>query len=217
MATTLPPRPGAVSSWSLRHLAWRPVVLGGFLLAGSGGLARMSASASSEPALVTSAPSPGADVHAQVVALLDATTRTGAPSDDAWKRLGPGAAPVLSALVVDKGTPTARRTLAVSSLALVDPSGGAVTIRDVLEDAKAPAVVRASAADALRKCLGLDAIPTLISRLQDPESQVREAVAVALGRLGGQQARQALEDRLPIEERALVREALQRGLTLVEP
>ncbi len=187
------------------------------MLAGSGGLARMSASASSEPALVTSAPSPGADVHAQVVALLDATTRTGAPSDDAWKRLGPGAAPVLSALVVDKGTPTARRTLAVSSLALVDPSGGAVTIRDVLEDAKAPAVVRASAADALRKCLGLDAIPTLISRLQDPESQVREAVAVALGRLGGQQARQALEDRLPIEERALVREALQRGLTLVEP
>ncbi|QQR47290.1 HEAT repeat domain-containing protein [Myxococcus xanthus] len=217
MATTLPPHPGAVSSWSLRHRAWRPVVLGGFLLAGSGGLARMSASTSSEPALVTSAPSPGADVHAQVVALLDATTRTGTPSDDAWKRLGPGAAPVLSALVVDKGTPTARRTLAVSSLALVDPSGGAVTIRDVLEDAKAPAVVRASAADALRQCLGLDAIPTLISRLQDPESQVREAVAVALGRLGGQQARQALEDRLPIEERALVREALQRGLTLVEP
>jgi HEAT repeat protein len=87
----------------------------------------------------------------------------------------------------------------------------------VLGDARAPASVRASAASALGRYLGLEAIPTLISRLVDREDQVREAAAVALGRLGGQQARQALEDRLPLEERPLVREALQRGLTLVEP
>lgn len=87
----------------------------------------------------------------------------------------------------------------------------------VLSDARAPAGVRASAASALGRHLGLEAIPTLISRLEDREDAVREAAAVALGRLGGQQARQALEDRLPLEEQPLVREALQRGLTLVEP
>ncbi|MFP2964006.1 HEAT repeat domain-containing protein [Myxococcus sp. 1LA] len=192
------------------------MVLGAVLLAGSGGLARMSTSANAEPSLASSAPTPVGDVQAQVVALLDAT-RTGAPAEEAWRRLGPGAVPVLSALVVDPSAPASRRTIAVSSLALVDPSGGAASIREVLEDAKAPAEVRASAAGALGRCLGRDAIPTLISRLPDPEFQVREAVAVALGRLGGQQARQALEDRLPVEERPLVREALQRGLTLVEP
>ena len=90
-------------------------------------------------------------------------------------------------------------------------------LSEVLEDKRAPADVRASAATALGRCLGLEAIPSLISRLEDREDRVREAVAVALGRLGGQQARQALEDRLPLEERPLVREALQRGLTLVEP
>ena len=99
----------------------------------------------------------------------------------------------------------------------MEPACGTGSIREVLEDARAPADARASAASALGRCLGLEAIPTLITRLEDREVRVREAVAVALGRLGGQQARQALEDRLPMEEQPLVREALQRGLTLVEP
>jgi hypothetical protein len=90
-------------------------------------------------------------------------------------------------------------------------------LTEVLADARAPADRRASAAVALARCQGLDAIPTLLTRLQDREDRVSEAVAVTLGRLGGQQVRQALEDRLPVEERPLVREALQRGLTLVEP
>ncbi|MFP2931980.1 HEAT repeat domain-containing protein [Pyxidicoccus sp. 3LG] len=72
-------------------------------------------------------------------------------------------------------------------------------------------------AAALGRSLGFDAIPTSSARLADREERVREAVAVALGRLGGQQARQALEERLPLEEQPLVREALQRGLTLAEP
>ncbi len=169
-----------------------------------------------EPASSTGAPSPGSDVQAQVLALLEAPRNASTPEAE-WRRLGPAAVPVLSGLVLNPSEPPARRTRAVSSLALVDPTGAAVPLRTVLEDAKAPAEVRASAAGALGLCLGLDAIPTLISRLQDRESEVREAVAVALGRLGGKEARQALEDRLPMEERAPVREALQRGLTLVEP
>jgi HEAT repeat protein len=150
-----------------------------------------------------------------VLALLDASQ--GGAREEAWRGLGPDAVPVLTALAVDRETPVARRALALTSLALVDPAGGAGSIREVLEDARAPADVRASAAVALGRCLGLEAIPALLNRLQDREDRVREAVAVTLGRLGGQQVRQALEDRLPLEERPLVREALQRGLTLVEP
>jgi hypothetical protein len=43
------------------------------------------------------------------------------------------------------------------------------------------------------------------------------AVARALGRLGGAQAQQALEERIPEEEDPLVREALQQGLTFIQP
>ncbi|NPC86819.1 HEAT repeat domain-containing protein, partial [Pyxidicoccus fallax] len=161
------------------------------------------------------APTSAGDVRARVLALLEASQ--GGLREDAWRRLGPQAVPVLTSLAVDSSLPIARRALAMTSLSLVDPAQGAQSIREVLEDARAPADVRANAATALGRSLGLEAIPTLISRLEDREDSVREAVAVALGRLGGQQARQALEDRLPVEERPLVREALQRGLTLVEP
>ncbi|WP_240360529.1 HEAT repeat domain-containing protein [Pyxidicoccus caerfyrddinensis] len=194
-----------------------PGVLGAaLLLAGSGVMARMNTRATVEP---PSAPGtdalPSNELRARVLALLDAS-QEGA-REEAWRRLGPDAVPVLTALAVDRATPIARRALALTSLAVVDPAGGAGSIREVLEDARAPADVRASAAVALGRCLGLDAIPPLLNRLQDREDRVREAVAVTLGRLGGQQVRQALEDRLPLEEQPLVREALQRGLTLVEP
>lgn len=113
--------------------------------------------------------------------------------------------------------PTVSPVGALRAQGVVEPACGTGPIREVLEDARAPADARASAAAALGRCLGLEAIPTLITRLEDREDRVREAVAVALGRLGGQQARQALEDRIPMEEQPLVREALQRGLTLAEP
>ncbi|QSQ27301.1 HEAT repeat domain-containing protein [Pyxidicoccus parkwayensis] len=216
MTTPLPPRAGAVPSRASRR-RWMSGVLGAaLLLVGSGVLARVNTRAPVpvEPPS-SSAPGSNADLRARVLELLDASQ--GTPREEAWRQLGPEAAPVLAALAVDQEAPAARRAMAVTSLALVDPAGGAGSIREVLEDSRAPADVRASAATALGRSLGLEAVPTLLSRLQDREDRVREAVAVALGRLGGQQVRQALEDRLPLEERPLVREALQRGLTLVEP
>jgi hypothetical protein len=218
MSTALPPRSGAVPPRATRSPLgrWMPGVLGVALLAGSGVMARMNTRATVEPP-PASAPGAGSsgDLRARVLDLLDASQ--GGPREDAWRQLGPEAVPVLTALVVDREAPVARRALAMTSLALVDPACGAGSIREVLEDSRAPADVRASAATALGRCQGLDAIPTLLTRLKDREDRVREAVAVTLGRLGGPQVRQALEDRLPLEERLLVREALQRGLTLVEP
>ncbi len=217
MSTSLPPRSGAVPSrdrsWSRGR--WMPGVLASVLLAGSGVMARMNTRGTVEPPPAAE-PAPGAEsLRARVMELLDASQ--GGPRDEAWRQLGPEAVPVLTSLAVDRTAPVARRAQALTSLALVDPACGAGSIREVLEDSHAPADVRASAAAALARCQGLEAIPTLLTRLQDREDRVREAVAVTLGRLGGQQVRQALEDRLPLEERPLVREALQRGLTLVEP
>jgi HEAT repeat protein len=180
------------------------------LLTGSGGTARAGAAAQGVvPAASTS------DVRERVMALLDASQ--GFPREETWRPLGPDAVPVLASLISDRAAPSARRAQALVSLALVDPAGGATSFREVLDDTRAPAEVRASAAVALGRALGPEAIPTLLTRLEDREVPVREAVAVALGRLGGQQVRQALEERLPLEEQPLVREALQRGLTLLEP
>lgn len=212
--TSPPPRP-PVAPLPSRGRQWRHLLLGAGLLASSGGTALAYSHASGEPPpAVPSAPVPSGDLREQVLTLLDAAQ---APlREEQWRRLGPQAVPVLRSLVVDGTASALRRERAIASLALIDPQG-APSIQEVLEDPGAPADVRASAAGALARCLGTEAIRPLTARLVDREDPVREAVALALGRLGGQQARQALEERLPLEERPLVREALQRGLSLAEP
>ncbi|MCP3062510.1 HEAT repeat domain-containing protein [Myxococcus sp. K38C18041901] len=209
MSTPTSPPPSAHTSRSSRGRRWRALVLGAGLLATSAGSALAYSRGAGEP---SPSATPPRDLRAQVESLLDASQ-----GDEQLRRLGPQAVPVLSSLVMDGSAPSTRRARAVASLALVDPTQSAHSIQEVLEDARAPADVRASAAGALARCLGIDAIPSLSARLTDQEDPVREAVALALGRLGGQQVRQALEERLPLEERPLVREALQRGLSLAEP
>ncbi|SEU31737.1 HEAT repeat-containing protein [Myxococcus fulvus] len=212
MSTPTSPPPSAFVTRASRGRRWRALVLGTGLLATSAGSALAYSRGAGEPPPTATPPR---DLRAQVESLLDASQ--GTPRDEQLRRLGPQAVPVLSSLVMDGSAPSTRRARAVASLALVDPTQSAHSIQEVLEDARAPADVRASAAGALARCLGIDAIPPLSARLTDQEEPVREAVALALGRLGGQQVRQALEERLPLEERPLVREALQRGLSLAEP
>jgi HEAT repeat protein len=90
-------------------------------------------------------------------------------------------------------------------------------LQALLQDRRAEPSLRASAATTLGLSVGVDAIPTLLPLLQDRDEHVRASVARALGRLGGAQVQQALEERIPLEEDPLVREALQQGLTYVEP
>jgi HEAT repeat protein len=97
------------------------------------------------------------------------------------------------------------------------PDEAADKLRAVLEDRHGQSPLRASAATAFSLRVGTDAVPTLLPLLQDRDEQVRIAAARALGRLGGAQAQQALEEAIPTEESALVREALQQGLTFIEP
>ncbi|NTX35339.1 HEAT repeat domain-containing protein [Myxococcus sp. CA051A] len=217
---TSPPPSRTIALLPSRGRRWWHLLLGAGLIASSGGtaLAYSHASGEASPAVPTApapTPVPSGGLREQVLMLLDPSQ--GPLREEQWRQLGPQAVPVLRSLVVDPSVPSTRRARAMASLALIDPPQGAPSIQEVLEDPRAPADVRASAAGALARCLGTEAIRPLAARLMDREDPVREAVALALGRLGGQQARQALEERLPIEERPLVREALQRGLSLAEP
>jgi hypothetical protein len=53
--------------------------------------------------------------------------------------------------------------------------------------------------------------------LQDPRDALRAGAARGLGQAGGDDARKALEDRLELEETPVVREEIQRTLTLMQP
>jgi HEAT repeat protein len=124
---------------------------------------------------------------------------------------------VLEELASNPKLPASQRARAVTSMAAVDHPQAGEHLRALLEDTNTEPPLRASAATALSLRAGTEAIPTLLPYLQDRNGQVRMAVARALGRLGGPQVQQALEERIPSEEEPLVREALQQGLTFLEP
>jgi HEAT repeat protein len=155
------------------------------------------------------------EVRGQVLSLLD---RAGAvPQETEWKPLGPAALGVLEELALDAQAPAQRRSRAVRFMAAVDHPQATDRLQAFLQNGDTQPDLRASAATALGLRVGTGAVPTLLPFLQDQSEPVREAVARALGRLGGTQVQQALEERLPLEEVPGVREALQQGLTFTLP
>jgi hypothetical protein len=189
------------------------VGLAAVLLFGHGG-SLQAAPAEPPPQAGSSAPSPG--LRAEVVSLLD-RPEAFPPYETPWKRLGPAALSILEELASNPKAPPPQRVLAVTSMAAVDHPQATDHLRTLLADAHTQPPLRASAATALSLRAGLEAIPTLLPFLQDQDEHVRVAVARALGRLGGLQAQQALEERIPSEQDPLVREALQQGLAFIEP
>ncbi|SEN00221.1 HEAT repeat-containing protein [Stigmatella aurantiaca] len=156
-----------------------------------------------------------AGVRGEVLSLLD---RAGAvPQETEWKPLGPAALSVLEELAADPQMPPQRRSRAVTFMAAVDHPQATDRLQAFLQNGDTQPDLRASAATALGLRVGTGAVPTLLPFLQDRSDPVREAVARALGRLGGAQVQQALEERLPLEEVPGVREALQQGLTFTLP
>jgi hypothetical protein len=176
----------------------------------------LQAAPAEPPSQASPAPPPSGDVRAQVVSLLDQPDAF-PPYGTRWQPLGPAAFSVLEELASNAKAPAPQRARAVTSMAAVDHPQAADHLRALLADRGTEPPLRASAATALSLRAGQEAIPTLLPFLQDREGQVRIAVARALGRLGGPQVQQALEERLPSERDPLVREALQQGLTFLVP
>ncbi len=189
------------------------VVFSAVLLFGHGGPLQ---AAPAEPPSKPASPPPTQELRAQVLSLLEQAD-VFPPYGTRWEPLGPAALGVLEELASNPKAPAPQRVRAVTSIAAVDHPQATDYLRTLLEDTHTQPPLRASAAIALSLRAGSDAIPTLLPFLQDPDEHVRIAVARALGRLGGAQVQQALEDRITSEEDPLVREALQQGLTFIEP
>jgi hypothetical protein len=172
--------------------------------------------AQAEPPAPLAAPAPAKGLRSEVASLL-ARPEAFPPYENDWKPLGPAALGVLEEVASDPKAPSPQRARAVTSMAAVDHPRAAERLRVLVQDPRAQSTLRASAATALGLRLGTEAVSMLLPLLEDRDEDVRAAVARALGRLGGTQVQQALEERLPLEEDPLVREALQQGLTFVEP
>jgi HEAT repeat protein len=188
-------------------------VLAAVLLFGHVGA--LQAAPAETPSQAQAAP-PSPELREQVVSLLERSDAF-PPYEARWRPLGPAALGVLEELASDPKAPAPQRVRAVTSMAAVDDPQSAVQLRGLLVNSRVQSPLRASAATALGLRSGSEAVPTLLPFLQDRDGSVRAAVARALGRLGGAQARQALEERIPEEKEPLVREALQQALTLIEP
>lgn len=173
------------------------------------------ASAAWMPAFAPGSAPAHATLHEEILRLLE---KNGAfPREADWAPLGPEALGELTGLAGDPKAPEPQRTRAVAAMAVVAHPEAALRIQEILRGQASPASVRAAATLALGRRSGVEAVPMLAPLLEDPSEEVRATAARTLGRMGGAEARQMLEDRLVLEESPSVREALQQGLSYVEP
>lgn len=156
-------------------------------------------------ALLLSAPAPAPDAPPS------------APQEQNEVPLGPEALPELLALATNAKAPEPQRVRAISTLAVVAHPEAPQRLRDFARDPALPVPLRAAAMEALGRRAGVAALPSLTPLLADPNEAVRAAAAQTLGRVGGPDARRALEERLAHEESLSVRDALQQALSYLEP
>src|SRR6218665_1055370 len=172
------------------------------------------APAAAAPVPSDSATEPGA-LHGRVLRMLDRSKTP--PREADWAPLGPAALGELLALAKDPQAPAAQRTRAIPALPVVAHAEAAQHLAELLHTPTLPPSLRATAVLALQRRAGLAALPVLAPLLEDGDALVRSTTARALGRMGGGEARRVLEERLALEEHAEVRDALQQGLSDVEP
>lgn len=189
----------------------RPLCIAALVSWGSG----CQSQATKQPAEpAPTAPAKG-DLRSQVEALLSGYERV--PTAEDWKRLGPEALEVLEAIFQDPKALPSTRTRAVASMALVDNPAAVQRLVAISADSSVDEQYRSTAALALGRRGGPGAFEAVQPLLDDPSARVRDAAARALGSLGTPKARQVLELRLEKEEDPVVREAIQRSLTKLEP
>lgn len=150
-----------------------------------------------------------------VDALLSGYERV--PTEEDWKRLGPDALGVLEQIYNDPAALPSRRTRAVASMAQVDNPEAVSRLKAIVGDSAADPQYRSTAALALAYRTGEKSLPEVQPLLDHQDPRLRDAAARALGRVGTEDARKFLEERLGKEEDPAVREAIQQSLTKMEP
>jgi len=134
-----------------------------------------------------------------------------------WKRLGPGASIVLEQTIKDARAPAATRGRAVDALAQVDDAEAAAKLESIAQNGKVGASLRSKAVAALAEREGPASAQPIKPVLSDPNRQLREQAVRSLASVGGPDARAVLEERLPREEDARLRELIQRSLARMQP
>ena len=157
---------------------------------------------------------------AAVVAVISAT----AMAMLSPRALAPALPSTVDAGALDASTPAAglqgapgTRTEAEAAPPPVVESPEVVALRAAVADPAAAPGDRTRAAFALAAQVGPAAVADIAPLLQDDREAIRIGAARGLAQAGGDDAKKALEDRLELEEEPVVREAIQRTLTLMQP
>ena len=131
--------------------------------------------------------------------------------------LQPGAASTLEAAARDGMRPISERQRAVEGLADVSGDAADAAVNGLVQDESMEVALRVTALQSLAKRRGPAALSALRPYLSHVQVPLRSAAAQALGTVGGEEARHALEERLDTEDNVGVREALQQSMTRLQP
>lgn len=134
------------------------------------------------------------------------------PSAEDWRRLGERVLPVLLELYQDVNEPSFVRLRAVGATAAFPRPAVRTFLLGVARLQGQGDLFIREAVLALARGFGTRSVPDVASFLDHREATVREGAAMALGRIGGSAADDALRARLPMERDPLVRAAIQRAL-----
>lgn len=132
-----------------------------------------------------------------------------AATADELRRLGPGVESELLVIADDPSMSRVRREAATYSLGWFPSETTRVWLQGRLADPSVDSHIRRSAAWALANGWQDSAVPDLSTAFADPDVQLRNQIARALGKVGTAAARAALEARLPNETDAMVRTTVQ--------
>ncbi len=134
------------------------------------------------------------------------------PTDADWRRVGDRALPLLIELYNDPREAPYVRLRAVGATAAFPVPAVRTFLRAVARAPEQSDLFVAEAVEALARGFGAAAVPDVAAFLGHEEPVVREAAARALARVGGDDARRALRERLRVEPLDYVRETLTRAL-----
>lgn len=148
-------------------------------------------------------------------AVMDLLNAYDTPTTQAdLEAIGDGVVAELKEIADDGSVATSRRGRAISALQYFPSDDTRTFLADKLEKGD-KSLYRRKAAGALGAGWGEPAVELLAPYLSDKDEQVRMAVARALGTVGGDEAKVALEGRLKKEEAEAVKETLETALSEV--
>jgi HEAT repeat protein len=118
-----------------------------------------------------------------------------AATEREWRALGEGAVPVLVAIFDDGSELQPVRLRSVWAARFFSTAASRSFLQRLAADASQPGLVVRAAVQSLAAAFGRSAVPPIAAQLAHADAAVREACIVALGRIGGSEARAALEAR----------------------